>query len=214
MRLRVIALTIVAFLTALVTNAHAVDYTQNGDFESPAIPTDSRTNQYDKIDSWSSSLFAPYLINGRGGNSGIYPSPYSGQQYVDLPVATDLIQTVTMPAGMTELSWYDNESYGSSASNYTLQINLNNGDGYIQTYTPNPGYSVPGGGQWRHVVFDFNAFGSGSWTIDFGPNGATTTADLLIDDVTLTQIPEPTSQCLLMLTFAAVTRRRRHRHDI
>jgi hypothetical protein len=192
----------------------------NGGFESPTIGASSVSAT--SPTSWSCTLVnfntgGAFLVNASaggfmgvtGGGQDSFPAAEQGQQYLAIGnhsvSVVSQVFTVSTPATYL-LSW-DNSSYGSSpyaaVSPYEVAITNSSSSTVASLSSIQPIADV-----WTPETMSANLT-AGTYTLSFTPAGPNGDACPLIDSVSLTAIPEPSTLTLLALGGVTILGRRR-----
>ena len=179
----------------------------NGGFESPAISPGTFGGT--PLDGWSLASFS-LIVNGNGGNPS-FPAPYSGSQYADAGNVTGhhLFQTVSLPsAGTYQLSWFESTPNEITLGSAPYTASVVDSDSHLVAGLSS---TIDHLGTWQGKTLQFTA-AAGSYDIVFSPITANFN-DVLLDEVSLTAIPEPAEYVamtgLALAAFGAWRRPRR-----
>jgi hypothetical protein len=187
----------------------------NGSFESPAIAANSY--QHATPTSWSWGSSAGWIFSGSvfDPNEGSYwPSPQNGLQFVDIGNVSSftLFQSFTVAdQGEYQLAWYDNAHSHGLTSPYSVSVF----DSSLQPVA-SVNLDAAHGGVWQNRTLPLN-LASGNYRLTFMARGVTRGYDTLLDNISITAVPEPSIWVLVALgtgAFALRKRRRRFSTDM
>jgi hypothetical protein len=194
-----------AALMTISVRARA-DLLQNGSFESPAIPANSKASITPDSWYWTGSVGAGWVFNDPVYISTL-PLAEDGSQYVDIGFngIWTLSQSFTVSSpGAYDLTWYDNTAINPPGpSLYGVKIR----DDLAQIIV-NQTFDAAHAGAWQQVELPLT-LSSGTYTLTFSGNSSG--YDSLIDNVSLTSVPEPSSLALLGVAVGALIARSRKR---
>jgi hypothetical protein len=219
---------LLASSAAVASPAQAANLLVNGGFEAPPINTFFQNFGPGStgISGWTVDAFTPF--GGSGGNVDIVngaftpggPSPAAeGSQFLDLVgfgSVGSIYQTFSTVAGQAyELNFaYSHNIFGGSPSK-SADVGIYGGVFStllipFQTITHNTGSAS--NLDWRRQTYSFVATGSQS-TVAFGMIGqGNDNAGVLLDDLSVSAVPEPATWAMMILGFGLVggmMRRRR-----
>jgi hypothetical protein len=159
------------------------------------------------LDSWTYSGQAG-LLNASGSNawySGSGPTGFGGDQYAFVQTTGSISQTFTSAAGTYALSFLDTgRTAGCCNGDQTFDV-------YIDASLVGA-YSTSPNGAFSQQIIQSLALSAGSHTLTFegtDPGGGDVTS--FIDNVNLTQVPEPNSLALLAVAITGLVAFRRRR---
>ena len=178
----------------------------NGDFELPTIldgtylpsaPT-GWVGGYGVVNPDSSGHYA-------GGGGATWPQPVSGQQYEDIgdQAQTALSQTFSiLAAGTYALAWRDNTALGLPAKFQTSPYNVTMVNSSLQQIVSSNFDAYQVNGLWGQRAL-FISLPAGLYTLRYTSTNSLQGADALIDALSLTAVPEPSSALMLSVGLAA-----------
>ncbi len=173
----------------------------NGSFEADVITADSWVIQPD-ITGWTGDPDIE-LQNQLGGNLA-----HDGQQLVELDTFYNSAMSQTLNAtGWVSLSFWYTPRIGWGAGTHGVQVSL--GDLTSVVMANAAGGSVP---DWQHFSALVDLGSSGTAVLRFAATGTSDMAGGLIDNVSVTAVPEPATGWLALaggLGLAGWLRRRR-----
>jgi hypothetical protein len=197
---------LLCFFIASPTQAQPI---LNGDFESPAIV--DGTYETTTPSSWVGNglLMNPDATGNFSGDPGTWPQAQSGQQYQDIGNTPDFSISqsfsVSVPA-LFQISWYDNTALQlapATSSPYTILLTDSSGQPVFSANLDS----------FHNGIWQFNsatqALAADLYTLSFRSQNLPRSADTLIDNVAVVQIPEPNAWVLLLPIVMAVCLLRR-----
>jgi hypothetical protein len=181
-----------ASIAVLAGGAHAqcepIELIVNGDFESPVIADNSISTVVPTPWAWTSAQ-SGFLF--RGQPAAIWPTAFSGSQYVDIGNAVGQYRlsqnfVVSRPA-LVRISWA--ASAAATAGESLYQVLVSREGGSVVAGSPildGAGPYPPVPGRWKQETLETLLVPTDAGTVfrvDFQPVGNATSFDTLIDDV-------------------------------
>lgn len=185
---------------SLAPAAHAAgpNLVVNGSFEDSVIPTGTWVIQ-PSIKGWTG---APDIELQRQLEGNL---AQDGQQLVELDTFGNSAMSQTINAtGWVALSFWYTPRIGWPAGTHGIQVSLGSFSGTVMESVA--GGSVP---NWQHFSALVDLGNSGSAVLRFAATGTSDMAGGLIDNVTVTAVPEPASAWLALAGGAWLVARRR-----
>ena len=177
----------------------------NGSFESPVIG--DGTYAPTPAPGWTGgSLIMNPDLAGKFFNGGdTWPQADTGAQYIDIGnrPASALSQTVVFASpGSYAFGWSDHTALGLTGLNQTSPYKMEVLNVQSQVVAFGDYNAWHGNGQWGKNSL-VASLASGSYTLRFTSTDRPGTADVLIDSVSISAVPEPGSSALLLLGLGA-----------
>jgi len=181
-----------ASIAVLAGGAHAqcepIELIVNGDFESPVIANNSISSGVPTPWAWTTAQ-SGFLF--RGQPAAIWPTAYSGSQYVDIGNALGQYRlsqnfVVSRPA-LVRISWAASAAGTAGGSLYQVLVEREGGGSFVLTpILDAAGPYPPVPGRWKRETMEVYLAPTEVSTVhrvDFLPVGNATSFDTLIDDV-------------------------------
>ncbi len=204
------ALAIAALVTA--GTAQAANLLNNGSFEDADILDGTYT--VSNATGWTGTYYVmdPNAAGGLPNVNPAWPQAFDDQQYVDIGNSTgfSLSQSFNVAsAGAYRVTWADHTALGFDPSLWSsvYQVSLTGPSAITVGGTTFNALHANGNWGQRNEVVNLLA---GNYTLSFQAQGSST-LDALIDNVSITAVPEPGTWALLLagiVTVGSVARRR------
>ena len=190
------AITTMATCAIFTSSALAQNLLLDGSFESPVIP--ANTYQYNLTPDFWTITDITYMFNGSVYNGSYWPLAQDGQQYFNLGNGSISQNFAVSTPGQFNLSFYDN-ALGVPGLNVTLE------NSSFQTVASST--LTLTAGDWQEVTIPLDLTAD-TYTLTFSAQNIAGSWDPLIDNVSITTVPEPSSALLGAVGFAVIMYRR------